>query len=115
MDIDSFFASVDVREKPGLKGLPVVVSSDPKEVFERRVVSACSYDAQKYGIHPSMPISQAYRSCLHSVFLPVNMKFYAAVSSGVIEILREFTEKFQRVGVDEAYRMIESISQGINN
>ena len=97
VDMDSFFASVEVREKPELKGLPVVVGSDPEGGSGRGVVSTCSYEARKYGIHSAMPISQAYRLCPSAVFLPVNMKLYAGVSAGIMELLRGFAEKFQKV------------------
>jgi len=103
VDMDSFFASVEVRERPELKGLPVVVGSDPKGGSKRGVVSTCSYEARKYGIHSTMPISQAYRLCPGAVFSPVNMKLYAGVSAGIMELLRGFAEKFQQVSVDEAY------------
>jgi DNA polymerase IV (DinB-like DNA polymerase) len=103
VDMDSFFASVEVRERQELKGLPVVVGSDPKGGSGRGVVSTCSYEARKYGIHSAMPISQAYKLCPDAVFLPVNMKLYAGVSEGVMELLKGFAEKFQQVSVDEAY------------
>lgn len=103
VDMDSFFASVEVRERPELKGLPVIVGSDPKGGAGRGVVSTCSYEARKYGIHSAMPISQAYRLCPQAVFLPVNMKLYAGVSAGVMELLHGFADKFQQVSVDEAY------------
>ena len=103
IDVDSFFASVEVRERPTLKGLPVVVGSDPKGGSGRGVVSTCSYEARKYGIHSAMPISQAYRLCPDAVFLPVNMKLYGGVSANVMEIFKGFAEKFQQVSVDEAY------------
>ncbi|KKG08177.1 DNA polymerase IV [Methanosarcina sp. 2.H.A.1B.4] len=103
VDMDSFFASVEVRERPELKGLPVVVGSDPEGGSGRGVVSTCSYEARKYGIHSAMPISQAFRLCPGAVFLPVNMKLYAGVSAGIMELLRGFAEKFQQVSVDEAY------------
>jgi DNA polymerase IV (DinB-like DNA polymerase) len=103
VDMDSFFASVEVREKPELKGLPVVVSSDPKGGSGRGVVSTCSYEARKYGIHSAMPISQAYRLCPDAVFLPVNMKLYAGVSAKVMELLKGFADRLQQVSVDEAY------------
>jgi len=103
VDMDSFFASVEVRERPELRGLPVIVGSDPKGGSGRGVVSTCSYKAREYGIHSAMPISQAYRLCPDAVFLPVNMKLYARVSAGVMEVLKGFAEKFQQVSVDEAY------------
>jgi DNA polymerase IV (archaeal DinB-like DNA polymerase) len=103
VDMDSFFASVEVRERPELKGLPVVVGSDPKKGSGRGVVSTCSYEARKYGIHSAMPISQAYKLCPDALFLPVNMKLYAEVSVEVMEILKGFADRFQQVSVDEAY------------
>jgi DNA polymerase IV (archaeal DinB-like DNA polymerase) len=103
VDMDSFFASVEVREKPELKGLPVVVGSDPKGGSGRGVVSTCSYEARKYGIHSAMPISQAYRLCPEAVFLPTNMKLYAGISEGIMGILKGFADRFQQVSVDEAY------------
>ncbi|AKB47352.1 DNA polymerase IV [Methanosarcina sp. Kolksee] len=102
-DMDSFFASVEVRERPELKGLPVVVGSDPKGGSGRGVVSTCSYEARKYGIHSAMPISQAYRLCPNAFFLPVNMKLYAGVSEKIMELLKGFADRFQQVSVDEAY------------
>lgn len=94
VDMDSFFASVEVREKPELKGLPVVVGADPKGGKGRGVVSTCSYEARKYGIHSAMPISQAYKLCPNAVFLPVDMKLYNKVSLKVMGILKGFAEKF---------------------
>jgi DNA polymerase IV (DinB-like DNA polymerase) len=86
-----------------LRGLPVIVGSDPKRGSGRGVVSTCSYEARKCGIHSAMPISQAYRLCPEAVFLPVNMKLYSGVSTRVMELLRRFAERFQQISVDEAY------------
>jgi DNA polymerase IV (archaeal DinB-like DNA polymerase) len=103
VDMDSFFASVEVRERPELKGLPVVVGADPKEGKGRGVVSTCSYEAREYGIHSAMPISQAYKLCPDAVFVPVNIKLYVRVSDKVMEIMKGFAEKFQEYSVDEAF------------
>jgi DNA polymerase IV (DinB-like DNA polymerase) len=73
VDMDSFFASVEVIERPELRGLPVVLDANPKRGKGRGVVSTCSYEAREYGIHSAMPISQAYKLCPEAAFLPVNM------------------------------------------
>lgn len=103
VDMDGFFSAVEVREKPELKGMSVVVGSDPKNGSGRGVVSTCSYEAREYGIRSGMPISKAYRLCPDAVFLPVNMKLYKDVSTRIMEILRSFTNRFQQTSVDEAY------------
>jgi DNA polymerase IV (DinB-like DNA polymerase) len=103
VDMDGFFSAVEVREKPELKGMSVVVGSDPKNGSGRGVVSTCSYEARESGIRSGMPISKAYRLCPDAVFLPVNMKLYKDVSTRIMEILRSFTNRFQQTSVDEAY------------
>jgi len=103
VDMDSFFASIEVREKPELRGLPVVVGADPRGGKGRGVVSTCSYEARRYGIHSAMPISQAYKLCPDAAFVPVNIKLYVQVSANVMEIMKRFAEKFQQYSVDEAY------------
>ena len=103
VDMDSFYSSVEVRENPQLKGQPVVVGSDPKNGTGRGVVSTCSYEAREFGIRSGMPISKAYKLCPDAVFLRVNMKLYKDVSKQIMDILREFTDRFQQVSVDEAY------------
>lgn len=106
IDMDSFFSSVETRYCPSLKGLPVVVGSDPNK--GRGVVSTCSYEARKYGIHSAMPISKAYKLCPGAVYLPVNMELYKKISEAVMEIIRQKSVKFQQVSVDEAYFELES-------
>ena len=103
VDMDSFYASVEHCENPSYMGQPVVVGSDPKGGHGRGVVSTCSYEARKFGIHSGMPISRAYKLCPDAVFLPVNMALYKEVSCSIMEILRSFADKFQQVSVDEAY------------
>ena len=103
VDMDSFFASVEVREHPELKGLPVVVGADPERRKGTRVVCTCSYKAREYGIHSAMPVSQAYKLCPDAVFLPVNIRLYVQVSDNVMEIMKGFAEKFQQYSIDEAF------------
>jgi DNA polymerase IV (archaeal DinB-like DNA polymerase) len=103
VDMDSFFASVEVREKSELAGLPVVVGADPKRGKGRGVVCTCSYEAREYGIHSAMPVSQAFKLCPDTAFLPVNMRLYVQVSDNVMEIMKGFAEKFQQYSIDEAF------------
>ncbi|MCZ7396050.1 MAG: DNA polymerase IV [Candidatus Methanoperedens sp.] len=109
VDMDSFFASVEVREKPELTGKPVVVGADPKGGKGRGVVSTCSYEARKYGIKSGMPISRAYKLCPTAVYLPVNFPLYVGASGEVMKILRSCAGKFQQVSIDEAYLDVSNI------
>ncbi len=100
VDIDAFYASVEERDNPELRGKPVIVGARPGH---RGVVSACSYEARRYGIHSAMPISQAYRKCPHGAYLPVRMSRYVEVSRNVMSLLRTYTPEFHQISVDEAY------------
>jgi DNA polymerase IV (archaeal DinB-like DNA polymerase) len=110
VDMDSFFASVEVREKPELRGLPVVVGADPKRGKGRGVVCTCSYEAREYGIHSAMPASQAYKLCPDATFLPVNIRLYVQVSDNVMEIMKGFADKFQQYSIDEAFLVPTAVS-----
>ena len=103
VDMDAFFASIEQRDHPELKGKPVIVGADPKGGKGRGVVSACSYEARKYGIHSAMPISYAYFRCPHAHFLPVDMKRYQEVSKRIMRILKRFTPAVEPVSIDEAF------------
>lgn len=103
IDMDAFFASVEQRDNPSLKGKPVVIGADPKGGKGRGVVSTCSYEARKFGIHSAMPISQAYRLCPTAVFLPGRHRVYSEISSKVFAILYDFTPDVEPVSIDEAF------------
>jgi DNA polymerase IV len=100
VDLDAFYASVEVLDDPTIAGRPVIVGALPGH---RGVVSACSYEARKFGVHSAMPISQAYRRCPQAVFLPVRMERYLSVSRAVMAILGRFTPHLQQISVDEAF------------
>lgn len=103
VDVDAFFAAVEQRDHPELKGRPVVVGADPKAGRGRGVVSTCSYEARRFGIHSAMPISQAYRLCPQAVFLPVDGKKYSRVSRDIFQIFDEFAPQVEPVSIDEAF------------
>lgn len=103
IDMDAFFAAVEQRDDPALMGRPVIVGADPRQGKGRGVVSTCSYEARRYGVHSAMPISIAYRKCPHAIFLPVDMRKYKRVSDRLFDILYDFTPDMEPVSVDEAF------------
>ncbi|MGI6497118.1 MAG: DNA polymerase IV [Kiritimatiellia bacterium] len=100
VDMDAFFAAVEQRDRPGLRGKPVIVGAPPDQ---RGVVSTCSYEARAFGVRSAMPSREAYARCPHGIFLPPDMARYAAVSRQVMEILERFTPLVEQVSVDEAF------------
>src|SRR5205809_4196050 len=98
--MDAFYAAVEQRDRPELRGRPVIVGASPGG---RGVVSAASYEARPYGVRSAMPISRASRLCPHAAFLPVDMEKYQRVSVQVMGILVEFSPLVEPVSVDEAF------------
>lgn len=103
VDLDAFYAAVEVREDPTLAGRPVVVGADPRGGRGRGVVAAASYEARAFGIHSAMPISQAYRRCPHAVYVRPRMRLYAAVSARFMAILERYTDLIEPLSIDEAF------------
>jgi nucleotidyltransferase/DNA polymerase involved in DNA repair len=101
--MDAFFASIEQRDNPAYRSKPVIVGADPKSGRGRGVVSTCSYEARKFGIHSAMPISAAYKKCPNAIFLPPDMAKYEMASSLVFKILYSFTPDVEPVGIDEAF------------
>jgi len=100
VDMDAFFVSVELLERPELRGKPVVVGGRPDQ---RGVVSAASYEARKYGIHSAMPLRTAGRLCPHAVFLDGHHEKYGEWSDRVATILARFSPIVEMVSIDEAY------------
>jgi len=103
VDLDAFFAAVEVRENPSFAGKPVVVGADPRGGRGRGVVAAANYEARRFGVHSALPISQAYRRCPHAVFVRPRGSLYAEVSERFMAILGEFTDLVQPLSIDEAF------------
>jgi DNA polymerase IV (DinB-like DNA polymerase) len=103
IDMDSFYASVEMHEQPELRNKPVVIGADPKQGRGRGVVLTCSYEARAFGIRSAMPVSQAFVLCPHAVFLPPDFPLYSKVSEEVMTILKSCGFRFQQVSIDEAF------------
>ncbi len=98
--MDAFFASVEQRDDPLLRGRPVVVGGDPRG---RGVVAACSYEARAFGIHSAMPAARAARLCREAVFVRPDFKRYSECSRRLHDILRHYTTLVEPLSLDEAY------------
>ncbi len=100
VDMDAFFASVELRERPELTGLPVVVGGSASG---RGVVAAASYQARKFGVFSAMPMTTALRLCPDLVCLPVNMGLYVSVSQQIHQIFSRYTPVIESLSLDEAF------------
>ncbi len=103
VDMDAFYAAVEERENPALRGKPVVVGSEPKEGRGRGVVATANYAARRYGIGSAMPISEAWRRCPSAVYLLPRMRLYADVSRRIRAIFERFTDLIEPISIDEAF------------
>jgi DNA polymerase-4 len=100
IDMDAFYASVEQRDFPQYAGRPLVVGGDPDQ---RGVVSTCSYEARKFGIHSAMPSAVARRKCPQAIFVRPRFKIYQRVSALIQQILKNYTDKIEPLALDEAY------------
>ena len=98
--MDAFFASAELLRHPEWRGKPLIVGSGGDE---RGVVSTCSYEARRYGVHSAMPSRTAFKLCPHAIFTPPDMKYYQAVSDKVFEIFSHYSPYVEAVSVDEAF------------
>ena len=102
VDMDAFFASVEMRDNPQYRGKPVIIGGDPRRDV-RSVVSTASYEARKFGVHSAMPLMQAYRLCPQGIFLRGNMARYGEVSRQIMQIFARYTPLVEPLSVDEAF------------
>jgi len=98
--MDAFFASVEQRDDPSLRGKPVVVGGRPDS---RGVVAAASYEARQFGIHSAMPCSQAYRKCPQTVFVKPRFDAYKEISQQIRQIFHQYSDLIEPLSLDEAY------------
>ena len=100
VDMDSFFASVEIRDNPSLHNKPVAVGG---KASERGVLTTCNYIARKYGLHSAMPTKIAVQLCKDLVIIPVNIEKYKKESKEIFKIFKCYSKKIEPVSVDEAY------------
>lgn len=100
VDMDAFYASIEQRDNPSLKGRPVIIGSPPDK---RGVVSAASYEARRFGVHSAMPSRTAGKQCPDGVFLPVRMSHYIKVSEQLHSVFEQFTPLIEPLSLDEAF------------
>jgi DNA polymerase-4 len=110
IDMDAFFAAVELKRHPELRGKPVVIGGRGNP-SERGVVSTASYEARRFGIHSAMPLRTAHRLCPEAVFLPVDFEAYERESARIKDILREITPQMEDVGIDEAFLDISELPE----
>lgn len=99
IDMDAFYASVEQRDNPSLKGKPVIIGGKS----DRGVVCAASYEARKYGVHSAMPGRTAQKLCPNGIFLPVNMEKYKNTSREIHSIFRRYSNTIEPISIDEAF------------
>ena len=110
VDMDAFFASVEIRDNPSLKGKPLIIGALPSE---RGVVATCSYEARKYGLHSAMNIKEAYRLCPNGIYMHGNFEKYKAVSAQLHEIWDTYASASETVALDEAYLDVKEQAQNL--
>src|SRR5947209_2583299 len=109
LDMDAFYVSVELRRRPELRGLPVIVAGSGP----RAVVTTASYEARKFGVGSAIPASRARRLCPQGVFLTPDFTYYGEASREVMGILRSHVERVEVIGLDEAYLELTGFDDAI--
>ena len=115
IDMDAFFAAVEIRDNPQLKGKPVIIGSDPRQTGGRGVVSTCSYEARAFGIHSAMSSKEAYERCPQAVFISGNYEKYKTVGLQIRAIFKRYTDLIEPMSIDEAYLDVTENKLGIKS
>ena len=108
IDMDAFYAAIEQRDHPEWRGKPVIVGSPPNQ---RGVVSTCSYEARRFGVHSAMASREAFERCPEGIFVRPRMAHYEAVSAEVFKIFNDFTPLVEGLSVDEAFLDVTSVQR----
>ena len=115
IDMDAFFAAIEVRDNPALRGKPVIIAKDPRQSGGRGVVSTCSYEARAFGVHSAMSSKEAYERCPQGIFISGNYEKYQEVGRQVREIFHRYTDLVEPMSIDEAYLDVTENKLGITS
>ena len=113
--MDAFFAAIEVRDNPALKGKPVIIARDPRQSGGRGVVSTCSYEARAFGVHSAMSSKEAYERCPQGIFISGNYEKYQEVGRQLREIFHRYTDLVEPMSIDEAYLDVTENKLGISS
>lgn len=113
IDMDAFYASVEIRDQPHLANKPVVIARHPRKTGGRGIVSTCNYVARQYGIHSAMSAQEAFNRCPHAVFIPTRHDYYRQVSRQIHQIFHRYTDIIEPLSLDEAYLDVTNNKLGI--
>src|SRR5438128_10966463 len=102
VDMDAFYAAVEIRDNPELEGLPFVVGADPRK-HARGVVLPARYEARRYGLRSAMSCVEALRRCPEAIFVPPHFELYGRVSGEIMATLRGFADRLEPSGIEEGY------------
>ena len=112
VDMDAFYASIEMRDNPELKSVPLIIGAKPEE---RGVVSTCNYKARKYGVHSGMNIKEAYRLCPHGTYMHPDFYKYKAVSNQLHEIWSSYTDTIEYIAFDEAFLDLTDVVESFDD
>lgn len=112
VDMDCFYAQVEMRDNEELKNKPVIISGPPNS---RSVVCTCSYEARAFGVHAAMPAFKAYKLCPRGIFIPPNMAKYSNVSKEIHKIFRKYSDIIEPLSMDEAFIDVTINKKGIKS
>src|SRR5215470_6793733 len=110
LDMDAFYAAVEIREDPSLAGKPLIIGHKGR----RGVVSTCSYEARKFGVRSAMPSITAMRLCPDAIWLPGRMDLYVEISRRIRRMLDEFSPLVEPLSIDEAFLDLTGIARDLD-